>query len=304
MLRRSSLFIYEHGVCEERLPESIAVEGLAMFKSLLDFGKYYSLVSYVRDEFSKAFNFSHSSFDQAIEVADKALIIAPESDFTLLRITREIEKRGVENLGSSSKAIEITSDKWKTYKKLKGKVNVPLTSKSELEGEYVVKPRVSCGGEGIRVGGEVGEDEIAQELVKGKSVSFSFYVDDDISLLSVNRQLLDGFSYLGSIIPEKADRDTLNEAFNALDSIKGLKGYVGVDVVVGDAPYIIEVNARLTTPFIAFPLAYGMSYADMHHILSSGNELGLKAKRRVLLKKGRGKGFVSLGDYSIILKTI
>ena len=304
MGRRSSLFIYEHGVCEEKLPESIAVEGLAMFKSLLDFGRYYNLVSYVRDEFSKTFSFNCSSFDQAIEMADKALIIAPESDFTLLRITKEIEKRGIENLGSSSKAIEITSDKWRTYKKLKGRVNMPLTSKSEIEGEYVVKPRVSCGGDGIRIGGKVGEGEIAQELVRGKSMSFSFYVGDDINLLSINRQLLDGFSYLGSIIPEKADRDTIDEAFNAIDNIKGLRGYVGVDAVVGDAPYIIEVNARLTTPFIAFPLAYGLSYADMHHILSSGNKLSLKAKRRVLLKKSKGKGFVSLGDYSIILKTI
>ncbi|AKG91418.1 putative ATP-utilizing enzyme {ATP-grasp superfamily} [Geoglobus ahangari] len=305
MRKRSRLFIYEHGVCEEKIPDSIAVEGLAMFKSMLSFSRYYDLVSYIRPEFSGMFPFpTEFSFRECLESADAALIVAPENDLTLLKLVREVERAGVENLGSSSRAVEITSDKWKTYRKLKGKVSVPETSLKDLSCDYLVKPRVSCGGEGIRRGGEVPKGFIAQELIEGKSVSVSLHLGEDIEVLSVNEQILSGFEYRGAVVPGEWRDDVIEEAVNAASEIKGLNGYVGVDLVVADVPYVIEVNARLTTPSVAFELAYGMSYADMHHRISAGEGLRITPLRRVMLTKGRGEGYVSFNGHSIILKTI
>lgn len=305
MKKGSSLFIYEHGVCQEKIPDSIAVEGLAMFKSMLNFSKYYDLISYVRPEFSSMFPFPPNlSFSECLEMADKALIVAPENDFILFNLTKEVEKAGVENLGSSSRAVEITSDKWKTYKKLRGRVNVPETSLSELSCDYVVKPRVSCGGEGIRVGGDVPEGYIAQEYIRGKSISVSLHVGDDITPLSVNDQILSHFEYRGAIVPGEVNGEAVEEAINAASAIRGLNGYVGVDLVVSDVPYVVEVNARLTTPSVAFELAYGMSYADMHWKISRGEEVRVAPVKRVMLTKGMGDGYVSFNGHSIILKTI
>jgi len=44
---------------------------------------------------------------------------------------------------------------------------------------------------------------------------------------------------------------------------KGLHGYVGVDLVVSDVPYVVDVNARLTTPCIAFKDVYGIDLLDI-----------------------------------------
>ncbi len=304
MERSSTLFIYEHGVCMEKIPDNIAVEGMAMFKAMMEFGKYYNLVSFVRDEFSDMFPFSDSGFDECLDKADKALIIAPENDMILHDLTKKIEKSGTENLGSSSRAIEITSDKWRLYRKLKDKVNMPETSLKELDSKYVVKPRTACGGEGIKFGGSVKNGFIAQEYVKGRNLSISLFVGDDIHILSVNGQILDGFEYRGAVIPEKARKETVDEAINAVSCIKGLKGYVGVDVVEAETPYIIEVNARLTTPFVGFKLAYGMSYADMFVEISKGQKLKIEPERKVMLLKSDGEGYVSYRGHSIVLKTI
>ncbi|WP_456369621.1 ATP-grasp domain-containing protein [Geoglobus sp.] len=305
MTKKNRLFVYEHGTCQERLPSSIAVEGLAMFRSMLEFSKYYELVSYVRPEFSGFFQFpSNLSFSECLENADAALIVAPENDHTLLKLTKIVERSGVENLGSSSRAVEVTSDKWKTYKKLRGKVNMPETSLSELSCEYIVKPRVSCGGDGIRAGGDVPDGFIAQELIKGMAVSVSLHVGEDITVLSVNEQILDGFEYKGAVVPAEVDRAVVDEAVNAVSAIEGLRGYVGVDLVVSDVPFVIEVNARLTTPAVAFEAAYGMSYADMHAKISTGQDLEIKPVSRVMLTKGREGGYVTYDSHSIILKTI
>ena len=303
-MKRSKLFIYEHGVCGEKIPDEIAIEGVAMFKSLLSFGKHFDLVSFVREDFSSVFPFGSGSFRECLEICDKAIVVAPEDDFTLLNLTKEIERADVENLGSSSKAIEITSDKWKTFKKIKDKVATPKTSLKPLDCEYVVKPRVSCGGSGIRIGGEVPEGFLAQELIMGKPLSVSLYVDEEIKVLSINEQILETFSYKGGIVPAEYNRDVVDAAISSVESIDGLRGYVGVDIILSDQPFVIEINARLTTPVIVFEHVYGMSYADMVWNFMMGRDVEIKPKRRVMFYKGYGKGFVTYGKHSIILKNL
>ncbi|MEM1577298.1 MAG: ATP-grasp domain-containing protein [Archaeoglobaceae archaeon] len=264
-----SLFLFEFATCGEKVVDSIAVEGLAMFKTLYNgFRRHCEVKAFVREEFSPL-GFPTDKLERIenwLENCDSFLIVAPEDEFILLSLTKKAEKY-CENLGSSSKAIAITSDKWRLYKKLKGRVLVPKTSKRPLGEKFIVKPRVSCGGEGIGFGKEVKKGFIAQEFISGKALSVSLVVKDDIEVVSVNEQILEHFRYKGAIVPARIDEKTAievcEEAINAVEAIKGLNGYVGVDLVYADQPYVIEINARITTPVVAFERAYGVNVADM-----------------------------------------
>ena len=264
------LFLFEFATCGDEVPDQIAVEGVAMFRTLLrGFSKHFEVLGFVRKKFRRHFNLPEGRINEIesyLEKADAFLIVAPEDDYTLLRLTKSAEKY-CENLGSSSKAIAITSDKWKLYKKLKNKVLMPKTSKKGLEDSFLIKPRVSCGGEGIRFSSNVPKGYIAQEFVKGENLSVSLIVGDEIRVVSVNEQLLEDFRYNGAIVPARISKEKAIEvckaAMDAVEAIKGLNGYVGVDVVYSDQPYVIEVNARITTPCIAFEKAYATNVADM-----------------------------------------
>lgn len=59
-----------------------------------------------------------AAFRRALEEADAALVVAPERDAVLLRLTRIVERAGVLNLGCASGAVRIASDKWLTHRAL------------------------------------------------------------------------------------------------------------------------------------------------------------------------------------------
>ncbi len=163
------LFLFEFATCGEKIEDSIAVEGLAMFKSAFDgFRNYYEITGFVRPEFAGLFPLpvdSVESMEKYLEESDAFLIVAPEDDFLLYNLTRKAEKHA-ENFGSSSKAIAVTSDKWELYKKLKGKVQVPETSLKPLDCEFIIKPRTACAGEGIGFSNEVPEAISLRSLLR------------------------------------------------------------------------------------------------------------------------------------------
>lgn len=292
------LFLFEFATCGERLEESIAVEGLGMFKAAYEgFKKYYRIHSFVRPEFSHLFDLPSgdiSLLKDYLSESDAFLIVAPEDENVLLELTK-IGEKYAENIGSSSRAISVVSDKWKLYKALKGKVQVPETSKSPIWDSYLIKPRISCAGKGIRLVStssngteDVPDGYIAQEYIDGINLSVSVIAGEDgLRAVSVNEQILENFKYVGAILParidEKIAEEVKEEALNAVESIKGLNGYVGVDVVYSHShqPYIIEINARLTTPVSAFERVYGVSVVDM--LLKS--ETPKFAKRHMIRKR-------------------
>ncbi len=299
------LFLFEFATCGEKIDDSIAVEGLAMFKAALDgFREYYDVISFVRKEYADQFDLPTGDIGQiesGLENCDAFLIVAPEDENLLLELTK-LGERYAENLGSSSRAIEIVSDKWKLYNKLKDKVRVPTTSKKPLECEFIVKPRISCAGEGIAFSDHVPDGYIAQEFIRGLNLSVSVAVGDETKVVSVNEQILNGFSYAGAVVPARISDKILSEvqeeAIKAVECIKGLNGYVGVDVVYSDQPYIIEINARLTTPVSAFKYAYGVSIAEM----IKGR--GPKFVKRHVIKKGMNMNsfYVRSGEYCLAIR--
>jgi len=332
------VFLFEYVTSGGEVPEEIVTEGLGMFKSLYMGFTGVSGVdrvnSFVKPAYRDSLFFRIPHYDitgiaftdlsdikqKVEEYAEKSgcsLIIAPEDDHLLLNLTKIAEKRS-ENLGSSSKGIAIASDKWEVYKKLRRKVNVPLTSEKPLEPPFVMKPKTSCGGERIEVvKKEAFKKEIfkikpgfiAQELIEGINLSVSMLVGDDLNLLSVNGQIIENFRYKGAEVPAQIDKEdfklVFDEAVKAVECIKGLHGYVGVDVVLSDVPYIIEVNARLTTPSIIFDRVYQTNLAELlfknHYGGLDSVELNPQASFR-LEKAEKDKFKYKIRDVEVIVK--
>ncbi len=319
----SMVFLFEYATCtREALPESIAVEGLAMFRALYE---GFSEVEGVASFTGRAMPYFQlpvvesweRSFQEMLAGEEHALIVAPESDNLLLDLTRRLEKAGVKNLGSSSRGVAIAGDKYACYRALRG-VNQPRTElfsgSTTLDFPLVAKPRVGEGCEGLRIVSS--EEELSslprgyllQEYVPGRPMSASLIVGDEVRLLSVNTQEFSGGSYTGAELPLSLDAEHLEEVIRAVERIPGLAGYVGVDFVLGEELWVIEVNPRITTPAAAMREALGVNLGELlfrNYYREALPEL--KRRRRVRLRK-LGKrvenAFVSVEDASIVIEVV
>jgi len=186
-------------------------------------------------------------------------------------------------LGCDPQAIRLTSDKlalaefWRLRR-----VRHPWTDAFEradlvhVPPPWVLKPRHGAGSQSIYLVHdaetasniiEAEADEwddwpltnfVVQQYVPGQAASVAILIGPYQTLaLAPCRQHLstDGrFGYLGGSLPlptpfaERAARIALQ----AIAGIDGLRGYVGVDLVLGDdgVDYAIEINPRLTTSYL------------------------------------------------------
>jgi predicted ATP-grasp superfamily ATP-dependent carboligase len=226
------------------------------------------------------------NFKQIIEKkardCDAGLIIAP--DWMLPELNKILEENTV-NLGCSPKSAACCADKLKCTKILKkAGIKAPEIVKKAEEGKkYVTKPRFGCGAEAtyLVTGFEDSEEFIASEYIEGKHLSVSLVAGQKHLPLTVNRQFIEfgskkgetgeevgskgetkgeikgetkgeteGVSrikYNGSLTPYMTPRrDELYET--AIITVECLKcfGYVGVDIVLADVPYVVDVNPRPT----------------------------------------------------------
>ncbi|MDQ1262852.1 MAG: ATP-grasp domain protein [Euryarchaeota archaeon] len=193
--------------------------------------------------------------------ADAGLLIAP--DGMQPRLLEILEKNMV-NLGPSPDAARLAADKLLCTRAL-ARAGVPVAGIVDRPDpveqgchRYVVKPRTGCGSEGVRVTSfaRAGPDEIVTRYHEGLHLSASFIVGDGNFLpLTINRQLIDfrgdGMSYQGSQVPYNTPRadEIWVEARRAASALS-LSGYAGIDFVLGERPWVVDVNARPTTSLI------------------------------------------------------
>lgn len=150
---------------------------------------------------------------------------------------------------------------------------------------WLVKPRASGGGQGIRpwrAGARVGRGRYLQEHVQGVAGSVVFVAAGGRAVpLGVSRQLAGeaafgaaGYRYCGSILAGAGDAmfardDALVRAAAALAGAAAaafaLVGANGVDFIARDgAPYAIEVNPRYSASMELVEQEYGISVFGAH----------------------------------------
>jgi len=193
--------------------------------------------------------------------AEACLLIAPDG---LQPHLLEIIEGRTANLGSSPAAARLAADKLLCTQAL-ARAGVPVAEIVDRPDpvdkgcrQYVVKPRTGSGSEGVRITSfaRAGEGEIVTRYHEGLHLSASFIVGNEGFLpLTINRQLIDfadgKMMYQGSQVPYNTPRAAeIWEAAEKAATVLGLRGYAGIDFVLGERPWAVDVNARPTTSII------------------------------------------------------
>lgn len=216
-------------------------------------------------------------FDRCVRFADWTLLIAPELDGYLLERTRVAESLGANLLSPHSHLVDICADKHITAEHLAAH-GVPVPNgialargeKLPLEFPYpgVLKRRDGAGSLGIEL--------ITDRIDNREAVTFPARLERFCSGTAASVACLCGpgkilplvpclqhlsdqsdFCYLGGALPidpALAARAT-QLAVQAVGTLPRPRGYIGVDVVLGNAPdgsgdVVVEINPRLTTSYI------------------------------------------------------
>jgi predicted ATP-grasp superfamily ATP-dependent carboligase len=237
------------------------------------------------------------------KINDAIYVIAPETGQTLQSLVELAEQTGKVSLNCESSVIGKVADKAVLYENLqKDGFPAPKTVtlktddclaeikqaiERELSYPIVFKPADGVGCGGLSIVKEETQAEkavakikaesknkrfIAQEFIKGESVSVSLLSTGKKALaLSLNKQNVtlaepnDASSYEGGIVP--FDHLLKPEAFalteKVVSSIQGLRGYVGVDLVLTQTkPFVVDVNPRLTASYVGLRKVVGFNVAQ------------------------------------------
>ncbi len=126
-----------------------------------------------------------------------------------------------------------------------------------------------CGARGVRLSEKTADEgEFSQEFIDGEHLSVSlvasrivgeacvYFSGNPPLVLAVNRQEIEigpdgSFRYLGGETPVHPAREQeITALATKAAMILGCQGYCGVDVVVADKVYVVDVNPRITTSIV------------------------------------------------------
>ena len=216
---------------------------------------------------------------------DVGLVIAP--DHLLSRYTTILEQH-THNIGCGSMSAAVCANKVHTAKILRSH-GIPVPDEMSA-GRRVVKPVNGCGAAGVRLTeGPAGPGEFGQRYIEGEHLSVSlvgsrvvgdacmYFSGAPPLVLALNRQAVtiddDGvFHYLGGETPVGHPRgaEILDSAKKTVE-VLGCQGYCGVDVVVADRVYVVDVNARITTSLVGIAACMEEEIADILVSASKGD---------------------------------
>jgi hypothetical protein len=215
---------------------------------------------------------------------EMGLVIAPDN--LLSRFTQILEQH-THNLGCGFINVALCANKARSGKILASH-GIPVPEDCAT-GRCVVKPVSGCGAQSVRLTDSGhGEKELAQRFIVGEHLSVSivanrvtgeaclYFTGNPALLLAVNRQEVtigpDGvFHYLGGETPVHPDRET-EIVRTATEAVKvlGCQGYCGVDVVVADKVYVVDVNPRITTSLVGIAACMKEEIAEILIAASKG----------------------------------
>ncbi|MDR0980834.1 MAG: ATP-grasp domain-containing protein [Methanocalculaceae archaeon] len=200
---------------------------------------------------------------------DYGLVIAPDELLAAFTHTLEL---ATHNIGSDSTAIAVCANKRLTAKVLSGiGISVPQEVTADYTGKRVIKPIKGAGSVGVRIAkdGELpGKDEMAVEYLEGEHYSVSivgsrvvgeacgFYSGLPPVCLTINRQYAEidengVFTYHGGETPvhPKREEEIIEVAKKTIERL-GCQGYIGIDMVVGEKIWVVDVNPRPTMSIV------------------------------------------------------
>jgi predicted ATP-grasp superfamily ATP-dependent carboligase len=235
-----------------------------------------------------------SVFRDLVDQADAVLVIAPEFDDLLYERSLWVEQAGKPLLGSSSVAVRLAGDKLRLGEHLLSH-GVPTPRAFAVDAistdplwPLVCKPRFGAGSQATflirgrdelasclaRVRDEGWRGEIVlQPFVPGLACSVAFLIgpNANIALPPCRQHLSDDgrFHYLGGSVPiaPHLARRANELGRKAVATVPGLCGYVGVDLILGNATNgsddtVIEINPRLTTSYVGLRALSTANLAD------------------------------------------
>ena len=230
-------------------------------------------------------------FQRFLGEVDAVLVIAPETDRVLAERCRQVAAANVTSWNCSVAAIELCGDKLQLASHLAAHgIPTLLTRLVDLDQPpdkesfpVVLKPRDGAGScltflvencqhwehaaQSFHDAG-VPIECLSQPYFRGRPLSVGVNISLDgqrIESLPVSEQRLstDGrFQYLGGTVPAnistKAQAAIQDLVLATCRSIKGLAGYIGLDLLLAEdeLPVIVEINPRLTTSYLGYRQLY------------------------------------------------
>ena len=222
--------------------------------------------------------------DTLIASVEAVWLVAPETDRCLERLAAKVERAGKVLVGPGAAAIRRASDKTRLPRRLaahgvphpKTRVLWPGVDEGvaarELAYPVVVKPGRGAGCSGVCLARDERELHrgldvarradgtgplLLQSFVPGVAASVSLLADGRRAMaLSMNAQWVRAampFVYRGGRIPldHPLTGQAVEAAVRTCEALPGLRGYIGVDLVLTTSEaVIIEVNPRLTTAYL------------------------------------------------------
>jgi predicted ATP-grasp superfamily ATP-dependent carboligase len=219
-------------------------------------------------------------FAELCRAADAAYVIAPELDGELLRRVTAAQALSRRCLNASISAVDLCGDKWEFFLHCR-QAGLPTietellwgSDDSQLAWPRVAKLRFGAGSQLMQLLTPEMEwpvcdktdrylELLVQPYISGTAISVAALVGSKqrYELFPVADQFIDperGFEYGGGQIPSQWDSAVVRQlAGRVIESIPGLSGYVGIDLLIPDShpaqPIVVEVNPRLTTSYIGY----------------------------------------------------
>jgi predicted ATP-grasp superfamily ATP-dependent carboligase len=289
-------FVTGGGFAGTALPESLAAEGEMMLQAVLaDLHATPEVsVCVARDarlsalpSWCDVLAVDGSAWDRwadSLDPMDAVLPIAPETDGVLERLNGLVLAHGRQLLGCAPTAVHVAASKTRTAAELHraGIAVIPtMFAAAQLPDSdhgWVVKPDEGAGSERTyhlhdahAVRALLSTAEIArpvvQPFVPGEPVSLSLLcANGRARALACNRQVQaregGALRQIGVVVNGAVEYIEVMQALaeRLCAALPGLRGYIGVDLIVtGRGPVVVEVNPRLTTAYAGLSASLGVN---------------------------------------------
>lgn len=237
-------------------------------------------------------------FQQAIKLCDAVWIIAPETNYILFNLTRCVEIKNKILLSNPSAVIAITSKLVTSYLLTSDRILTPIskrlsdceflryTNLSKLRKlivfPQIIKPITGAGCENtFLIQDEVEfhntikqieepQNYLIQPFITGDNLSLSaLFNQGTAELICVNRQHLKIKNQQLKLMAcevniEVENKTRFQQLLNKIaKTFPDLFGYVGIDLILADFIYVVEINPRLTSSYAGISQALGINVADL-----------------------------------------